>query len=174
MYEARPNKQSVANCGQLRVPQFARVVGLLLTHSPLKLMAKDSIHNVVKTALEKDGWTITDDPLYLNVAEIEVYIDLGAERLLGAEKDNQKIAVEIKTFLNPSALSEFHTVLGQCLNYRLALKLEGSDRTLYLAIPQEAWITFFRREFAKLAIAEYQIKLIVINLAQEEVVKWSP
>ncbi|WP_353258999.1 XisH family protein [Prochlorothrix hollandica] len=138
------------------------------------MMAKDIIHHRVRTALEKDGWEITDDPLYLNVAEIEVYIDLGAERLLGAEKGDRKIAVEIKTFLNPSALSEFHTVLGQCLNYRLALKLEGSDRTLYLAIPQEAWSTFFRREFAKLAIAEHQLQLIIIDLAQEEIIEWSP
>jgi len=137
-------------------------------------MAKDIIHNTVRTALEKDGWEITDDPLYLNVAEVEVYIDLGAERLLAAEKGDQKIAVEIKTFLNPSALSEFHTVLGQCLNYRLALKLEGSDRILYLAIPQEAWTTFFRREFTKLAIAEYQLPLIIVDLDQEEIVAWNP
>jgi len=137
-------------------------------------MAKDIIHNTVRTALEKDGWEITDDPLYLNVAEVEVYIDLGAERLLAAEKGDQKIAVEIKTFLNPSALSEFHTVLGQCLNYRLALKLEGSDHILYLAIPQEAWTTFFRREFTKLAIAEYQLPLIIVDLDQEEIVAWNP
>ena len=137
-------------------------------------MAKDIIHNTVRTALEKDGWEITDDPLYLNVAEVEVYIDLGAERLLAAEKGDQKIAVEIKTFLNHSALSEFHTVLGQCLNYRLALKLEGSDRILYLAIPQEAWTTFFRREFTKLAIAEYQLPLIIVDLDQEEIVAWNP
>ena len=88
------------------------------------MAAKDTFHQTVKLALEKDGWCITDDPLYINVAEVELYIDLGAERLLAAEKDEEKIAVEIKTFLNPSAISEFHTVLGQCLNYRFALKAE--------------------------------------------------
>jgi len=46
---------------------------------------------------------------------------LAVERLLAAEKDGKKIAVEIKTFLKPSAISEFHTVLGQFLNYRFAL-----------------------------------------------------
>ncbi len=137
-------------------------------------MAKDRFHQAVKTALIKDGWTITHDPLYLNIAEVEIYIDIGAEQLLAAEKDSKKIAVEVKTFLNPSAISEFHTVLGQCLNYRLALKLEDPNRILYLAIPEPAWNTFFRREFAKLAIAEYQLNLIVFDGAEEVILQWYP
>jgi hypothetical protein len=137
-------------------------------------MAKDLFHQVVKTALIKDGWTITHDPLYLNIAEVEIYIDIGAEQLFAAEKGKNKIAVEVKTFLNPSAISEFHTVLGQCLNYRLALKLEDSDRFLYLAIPDAAWNTFFRREFAKLAVAEYQLKLIIFDVSDEVIVQWYP
>ena len=137
-------------------------------------MAKDLIHDRVKAALVKDGWRITHDPLYLNVAEVEVYIDIGAEQLFAAEKDSQKIAVEVKTFVKPSPISEFHTVLGQCLNYRLALKLEDPDRVLYLAIPEEAWNTFFRREFAKLAIAEYQLNLIIFDVSKEVIVKWYP
>jgi hypothetical protein len=137
-------------------------------------MAKDQFHDIVKTALQKAGWQITHDPLYINVADVEVYIDLGAERLLAAEKDGEKIAVEIKTFLNPSAISEFHTVLGQFLNYRLALKLEDSTRILYLAIPQEAWNTFFKREFAKLAIVEHQLKLVIFDVIQEVIVQWKP
>ena len=56
-------------------------------------MAKDLFHQAVKTALIKDGWTITHDPLYLNIAEVEIYIDIGAEQLFAAEKDSKKIAV---------------------------------------------------------------------------------
>ncbi len=135
-------------------------------------MAKDQFHEIVKTALQKAGWQITHDPLYINVAEVEIYIDLGAERLLAAEKDGEKIAVEIKTFLNPSAMSEFHTVLGQFLNYRLALKLDDPNRVLYLAIPLEAWNTFFKREFARLAIAEHQLKLLIFDVIEEVIVQW--
>ena len=135
-------------------------------------MAKDKFHDIVAIALQNEGWQITHDPLYINIAEVEVYIDLGAERLLAAEKDGEKIAVEIKTFLNPSAISEFHTVLGQFLNYRLALKLEDPNRILYLASPQAAWNTFFKREFAKLAIAEYQLKLVIFDVIQEVIVQW--
>lgn len=64
--------------------------------------AKDVYHHVVITALEKDGWLITDDPFKLKCGTKDLYIDLGAEKLIAAEKDQQKIAVEIKSFLNPS------------------------------------------------------------------------
>ncbi|HEY9802629.1 MAG TPA: element excision factor XisH family protein [Leptolyngbyaceae cyanobacterium] len=77
------------------------------------MAAKDVFHQVVKSALLKDGWTITDDPLSLQLDSDQVFIDLGAERLIAAQRDNEKIAVEIKSFLAPSSLSEFHTALGQ-------------------------------------------------------------
>lgn len=136
------------------------------------MAAKDTFHKTVKLALEKDGWSITDDPLYINFAEVELYIDLGAERLLAAEKNEDKIAVEIKTFLNPSAISEFHTVLGQFLNYRFALKSAAPERVLYLAIPLEIYDTFFARRFVQMITEEYQLKLIVFDPVNEEIVQW--
>ncbi len=38
--------------------------------------AKDIFHNAVKRALEKDGWIITDDPLYLDFGGVELYTAL--------------------------------------------------------------------------------------------------
>ncbi|NEP50305.1 MAG: fatty-acid oxidation protein subunit alpha [Moorea sp. SIO3C2] len=136
------------------------------------MAARDTFHEAVKSALQKDGWCITHDPLYINFAEVEIYINLGAERLIAAEKDEEKIAVEIKTFLKPSAISEFHTVLGQFLNYRFALKAEEPDRLLYLAIPIEIYETFFARRFVQMITQEYQLKLIVFEPTKEEIVQW--
>ncbi|NEP21641.1 XisH family protein [Moorena sp. SIO3I6] len=136
------------------------------------MAARDTFHEAVKSALQKDGWCITHDPLYINFAEVEIYIDLGAERLIAAEKYQEKIAVEIKTFLKPSAISEFHTVLGQFLNYRFALKAEDPERLLYLAIPLEIYETFFARRFVQLITQEYQIKLLVFEPTKEEIVQW--
>ncbi len=136
------------------------------------MAAKDTFHDAVKSALQKEGWDITHDPLYINFAEVEIYIDLGAERLLAAEKNGKKIAVEIKTFLKPSAVSEFHTVLGQFLNYRFALNAEEPDRILYLAIPLEIYETFFARRFVQLITQEYQLKLIVFDPVNEEIIQW--
>lgn len=58
------------------------------------MAAKDIFHHLVKTALEKDGWTITHDPYRLSLLGKEMQIDLGAEKILiAAEKDVAKIAV---------------------------------------------------------------------------------
>jgi len=75
--------------------------------------AKDMFHDLVKRALQQDGWVITHDPLFIEWGEAEIYVDLGAEKLLAAEKGQQKIAVEVKSFLAPSVMSEFHTAVGQ-------------------------------------------------------------
>lgn len=71
--------------------------------------AKDKFHETVKTALVKDGWTITDDPLFIKFGGVEMYVDIGAEKLIGAEKDGRKIAVEIKSFLGISLPLSFRT-----------------------------------------------------------------
>lgn len=108
------------------------------------MAAKDKFHNAVKQGLEKEKWRITHDPLKLEYAVDErVEIDLGAERILGAEKAEEKIAVEVKSFLNDSALADFHTALGQFLNYRLVLEEIEPERTLYLAVPIAAYESFF-------------------------------
>ncbi len=49
-------------------------------------MAKDIYHNQVKNALVKDGWNITHDPLFVQFGGVDVYVDLGAEKIIGAEK----------------------------------------------------------------------------------------
>ena len=67
-------------------------------------MAKDLFHDAIRNALIKDGWQVTEDPLFLKIGGVELYIDLGAEKLIAAERNNEKIAVEIKSFINPSSL----------------------------------------------------------------------
>ena len=74
---------------------------------------KDLFHEVVKNALQKENWLITDDPLHLDMGTFDYYIDLGAEEeIIAAEKDQRQIAVEIKSFIAASTVHEFHSVLG--------------------------------------------------------------
>ncbi len=69
------------------------------------MSAKDKFHDVVKTALQKDGWVITDDPLRVPIDRItNMYIDLAAEKLIVADREGDKIAVEVKSFLGASNL----------------------------------------------------------------------
>jgi hypothetical protein len=127
------------------------------------MAAKDRFHAVVRIALEKEQWQITDDPLRLEVGGTKFEIDLGAQQLLAAERDQEKIAVEIKTFLSDSPLTDYHAALGQFLNYRLALEISDPTRILYLAVPVVAYETFFKREFAQISLERYQIKQIIYD-----------
>ncbi len=127
------------------------------------MAAKDRFHAVVRVALEKEQWNITDDPLRLDIGGTKFEIDLGAEQLLAAERGKEKIAVEIKTFLSDSPLTDYHAALGQFLNYRLALEIADSTRILYLAVPVGVYESFFKREFAQISLERYQIKLIICD-----------
>lgn len=136
-------------------------------------MARDKYHDIVKAALIKDGWTITDDPFRLKLDETtSVNIDLGAERLLAAEKEEEKIAVEIKSFLSVSQITDFYHALGQFNVYILALEENHSDRILFLAVPLGAYKTFFKKEIALRAVKRYDLNIIVYNRDTEEIVLW--
>ncbi len=134
--------------------------------------AQDIFHNVVRNALTKNGWTITDDPLYISFGGVGFYVDLGAEKIIGAEKEGQKIAVEVKSFSGTSTIYEFHTALGQYLNYHLALEEQDPERTLYLAIPEDTYFGFFTLQFGLRAIERFKLKLIVYHIEEEEIVQW--
>nr|WP_199290827.1 XisH family protein [Anabaena sp. FACHB-1250] len=135
-------------------------------------MAKDKFHDVVKNALIKEGWTITNDPLFIQFGGVDLYVDLGAEKMLAAQKDNEKIAVEIKIFLGDSTISDFHQALGQLLNYRLILRRQEPERILYLAVPFDIYESFFKLEFTQIAIIDYQLKIIVYNIDEEVISQW--
>jgi XisH protein len=101
-----------------------------------------------------------------------MYVDLGAEKILGAERNGEKIAVEVKSFVGASATTEFNAALGQFLKYQLALEEEQPDRTLYLAIPLDVYRSFFSLELPRLLVQRYQVHLAVYNPKTEEIVKW--
>ncbi len=84
--------------------------------------AKDIYHDVVKNALIKDGWTVTNDPFRLKWGARELFVDLGLSKLIAAQKAEQKIAVEIKSFTNPSSIADLEQALGQYLLYRAVLE----------------------------------------------------
>ncbi len=136
------------------------------------MAAKDLFHDAVRHALEKDNWKITNDPLFLRFGGVDMYIDLGAELLISAEKGSEKIAVEIKSFIGTSATTEFSTALGQFLKYQLALEEEQPDRLLYLAIPLDADRSFFNLELPRRLIERYKVRLIVYDPAAEVIVRW--
>jgi len=136
------------------------------------MSARDKFHGLVKHDLENEGWTITHDPYTIDLGFVDFYIDLGAERLLAAIKDDEKIAVEIKTFLAALAISEFHTAIGQFINYRIALEDNDPKRLLDLAIPADIYKRFFQNTFIQTVIHKNQIPLIVYDSEKKEKLQW--
>lgn len=137
-----------------------------------RMAARDFFHAAVKQALVTDGWTITDDPLVVQFGSVELYIDLGAEKLIAAEKEGTTIAVEVKSFLGASLVTEFHAALDQFLNYRFALHQKDPDRELFLAVPVDIYNTFFALAFTKGVVEQYRVHLLVYNPAKQEVHQW--
>ena len=99
-------------------------------------------------------------------------IDLGAERVIAAEKGQVKIAVEIKSFVAHSILQAFHEAIGQYRNYDSVLRKEDSERILYLAISKEMFEIFMSTNFFKDRLEEESIRLIIFNTEDNKIVAW--
>ena len=123
--------------------------------------AKDIFHDCVKHALIKDGWIVTDDPLSLKIGKKDLFIDLAAEKMLIAEKENQKIAIEIKSFVGTSEVEDLKNALGQYVLYEKIIKRQLLDRTLYLAIRETTYNNLFREEIGQILLEEKILKLIL-------------
>jgi hypothetical protein len=137
-------------------------------------MARDALHNTVRHALEKDGWTITNDPLGFSFDQFNLMLDLGAERVIALERGLEKIAVEVKGFGGSSKITEFHATLGQYQNYQAALELRDPERKLYLAVPLELFATFFQADLVQYTLKRNQVAMIVYDVENEVIVQWIP
>lgn len=139
------------------------------------MSALDRHHNAVRNALVKDGWTITHDPLTLELDERKLYIDIGAERLIGAEKGVRKIAVEVKSFTGASDISDLHNAVGQYVVYRMALRRVEPERELLLAVPQPIVVNQFQtRELWKAFLTDENGKIFGYDAEQQEIKQWLP
>lgn len=43
---------------------------------------RDINHHIVRLALEREGWNVTDDPFFVRIGRKSAEIDLGAERAM--------------------------------------------------------------------------------------------
>src|SRR5262245_50986256 len=136
--------------------------------------AKDIFHDAFVHALQKDGWMITHDPLTLKVEETDLFLDLGAERLVIAERGSERIAVEVKSFVNRSGVQELERSVGQFIVYTDALQLSPNhaDRTLFLAIRRSTYLALFETGLGKLLLDNHRLRIIVFDPEQEVILQW--
>jgi hypothetical protein len=136
------------------------------------MAAKDIYHDNVKNALIRDGWTITHDPLILKWGLKDLFVDLGAEQLLAAERAGQKIAVEIKSFVSPSEVEDLKNAVGQFVLYHDILSRTEPDRVLYLAVREAVFDSVFEEPIGQVLLENRRVRLVVFDPQAEMIVKW--
>ncbi|MFM6191871.1 MAG: XisH family protein [Planktothrix sp.] len=146
--------------------------------------ARDATHKIVKQALIKDGWEITDDPYVISYGERFLFVDLAAResepleslkgRLISAKKDNSKIAIEIKEFRGQSSIADLQQAIGQYMLYRILLSQVDPKRVMYLAVADITYNNIFSEPVGELAIAEIPLNLLVVDVKQGEIQQWIP
>lgn len=134
--------------------------------------ARDIYHDKVKNALIKDGWTITHDPLRLSWGGRDMYVDLGAERLLAAEKAGQRIAVEVKSFVGASEMDDLEKAIGQFVLYQAVLAEREPDRLLFLAVPQFVLRDVFEQPLGELLFQKNLVHVMGFDPDMEVILQW--
>ncbi len=133
---------------------------------------KDSHHDLVRNALEKDGWTVTHDPFTIRLEDEKFYVDLAAEKTIETDGETRKIAIEIKVFGGLSFLNEFEKAVGQYLIYKQFLGDLFPERILFLAVSTDVFEESFSLPSIQAVVIKQEIKLLVFNHETEEITKW--
>lgn len=102
----------------------------------------------------------------------EVYADVSLQRFSNGRVE-EIVIVEVKCFMNPKdAVQELYTAIGQYTFYSAALSIRKSRLPLYLAVPYEGYHRLIKQPAVQLALQRAGVKLVVVNLATEEIVEW--
>ena len=133
---------------------------------------KDLIHDAVRSALIKVGWTITDDPFRIVFEDTDVYADLRITKIDNGTTITRALVIEIKGFSAESPMYSLENALGQFTLYRIYLKRVAPDDKLYLAIDTTTYEEQFLRPSFSFVVSEMDLRIVVVDAALEEIVLW--
>ena len=119
---------------------------------------KDLIHN--------------NDPYFIKFGTERLYVDLAAELPLAAEREGRKIAVEIKSFLNRSPLTDIQDALGQYNLYISLLEITDAERKLYLAVSKNVYDELAQSPTFQLVQTRWRLALIIVRIDEEKIEAW--
>jgi len=129
-------------------------------------------HGAVRRALKADGWTVTHDPYTLAIGSQNVFVDLGAERMIAAMRGSERIAVEVKSFIGRSSVADLEQALGQYLLSRVLLTRQEPERTLFLAVPLSAYDGVLSSALGNVVVEEYDVRLLVVDVDNVRIERW--
>jgi hypothetical protein len=133
--------------------------------------SKDSCTPQVIRALDKEGWGVVKEQYTVALEEHLIFADLLLQRGQ-APLSQRMIILEVKCFTAPSGLSEFYQAMGQYVVYRNALSLTGQTLELYLVVPKGVYDDLFHWPHVRASVLEVKMKIVVVNLTEEQVVEW--
>lgn len=134
---------------------------------------KDAFHDIVKVALVKDGWEITDDPFLIGFRGTLLFADLGAEKTTMFRPRRRKISIEIKGLDEPARFAKFECAVGQYVVYRRLMRSLQLPRELYLAISLNVFTNFFQKKPAVMEVVTgEEIHLLIFDPQKKEIVQW--
>jgi hypothetical protein len=135
--------------------------------------ARNIHHDAVVRALQADGWTITHDPLMIPFGDRRLFIDLGAERVtIGAERGEERIAVEVASFVADSPVRDLQEAVGQFVVYRALLSQAEPDRSLFLGVPTHVFESVLSEPLGQLVAADVHLRFLVFDAQQQRVTRW--
>jgi hypothetical protein len=134
---------------------------------------KDAYHDIVKAALVKDGWQITDDPFLIDYRGTLLFADLGAEKPPVFRHRRSKISIEVKVLSEPARFAKFECAVGQYVVYRRLMVSLQLQRDLYLAVSHQVFTNFFQKRPAVMEVVTgEQIRLLIFDPRKKEIVQW--
>ncbi len=132
--------------------------------------AKDRYHDLLKRALIKDLWSITDEQVKLKIGDRRLWIDIEAEHLT----ENRLILVEVKEMVSASQVDDLANSVGQYLMYKVALESKNISVPLYMAVSTNTFRGILSEEIGQLMLERFEISLIVFDPDSEVITEWQP
>ncbi len=98
---------------------------------------------------------------------------MGAERILAAEKEHAKIAVEVKTFAGESDIRDLELAIGQYAFYRSLIARYEPERKLFLAVPFSVFTSTLEEPVARPVVEDLAVAFLAFDPQKESIVKWT-
>ncbi len=135
--------------------------------SPISVtkMADDLLLPQVRKALKRDGWKLGTKAFSLRESGFQFWVDVVAE------KDGQKVLVEVKSWLNTFS-ADWYQALGQYLTYQDVVSRKAQDHELYLAVPEAVYNEHFTSPLIQNMVTKNLIKILIFNPTTNEVISW--
>ena len=136
------------------------------------MQPRDLYYDLVKNALRQDGWRLTYTLLPLKKGAGPATGESWTTQLLGAERDERRIAVAVNSFIGHSEPDELMEAFQQ-----LALSLPrvydaAPGHVLYLAVRQATYHACFTGPEGARLLASQPLSLLVFDPRAGAIVQW--